>query len=54
MRLVRPVVEDERLVGEKHLLADRQQRVGDVRRGPTGALYVVTDSRELCRIASQG
>jgi aldose sugar dehydrogenase len=42
-RLVRLVLESNRVVGEEHLLADRGQRVRDVRQGPDGALYVVTD-----------
>ena len=42
-RLVRLVVEGDRVRGEEHLLADRGQRVRDVRQGPDGALYVVTD-----------
>jgi glucose/arabinose dehydrogenase len=52
-RLVRVVIEDGRVTGEEHLLADRGQRVRDVREGPDGALYVVTDeaSGELWRIA---
>lgn len=54
MRLVRLVIEDERVVGEEHLLTDRAQRVRDVREGPDGALYVVTDGGELWRIAPQG
>ena len=32
-----------RVTGEEHLLVDRGQRVRDVRQGPDGALYVVTD-----------
>lgn len=42
-----------RVTGEEHLLADRGQRVRDVRQGPDGALYVVTDETagELWRIA---
>ena len=53
MRLVRLVLEDDRVVGEEHLLVDRNQRVRDVRQGPDGALYVVTDMAdgELWRIA---
>ena len=42
-RLVRLVIKDNRVTGEEHLLADRGQRVRDVRQGPDGALYVVTD-----------
>jgi glucose/arabinose dehydrogenase len=52
-RLVRLVLEDDRVVGEEHLITDRDQRIRDVRQGPDGALYVVTDERagELWRIA---
>lgn len=52
-RLVRLVLENDRVAGEEHLLADRGQRVRDVRQGPDGALYVVTDEKngELWRIA---
>jgi aldose sugar dehydrogenase len=32
-----------RVVGEEHLLVGRSQRVRDVRQGPDGFLYVVTD-----------
>ena len=53
-RLVRLVIEDDRVVGEEHLLADRQQRVRDVRQGRDGELYVVTDGGELWRITPQG
>jgi glucose/arabinose dehydrogenase len=31
------------VTGEEHLLVERGQRVRDVREGPDGALYVVTD-----------
>ena len=50
-RLVRLVLDGERVVGEEHLLADRGQRVRDVRQGPDGALYVVTDQGELWRVS---
>jgi aldose sugar dehydrogenase len=43
-RLVRLVIKDNRVVGEEHLLAERGQRIRDVRQGPDGALYVVTDN----------
>jgi glucose/arabinose dehydrogenase len=42
-RLVRVTIETNRVTGEEHLLADRRQRVRDVRQGADGALYVVTD-----------
>jgi aldose sugar dehydrogenase len=45
-RLVRLVIKDNRVVGEEHLLADRGKRVRDVRQGPDGALYVVTDESD--------
>ena len=50
--LVRLVLDGTRVVGEERLLADRGQRVRDVRQGPDGALYVVTDERngELWKI----
>ncbi|HEX8557468.1 MAG TPA: PQQ-dependent sugar dehydrogenase [Pyrinomonadaceae bacterium] len=45
-RLVRLVFKDDRVVGEEHLLTERGQRVRDVRQGPDGALYVVTDESD--------
>jgi glucose/arabinose dehydrogenase len=50
--LVRLTVQDGRVTGEEHLLAERGQRIRDVRQGPDGALYVVTDqaSGELWKI----
>ena len=42
-RLVRLVIENGRVTGEEHLLAERRQRIRDVRQGPDGALYMVTD-----------
>ena len=52
-KLVRLTLQNERVTGEEHLLADRRQRVRDVRQGSDGALYVVTDEDdgELWRIA---
>ncbi len=52
-RLVRLTFENDRVSGEEHLLTDRDQRVRDVRQGPDGALYLVTDEAkgELWRIA---
>ena len=53
-RLVRLVIDGDRVTGEEHLLADRGQRLRDVRQGPDGALYVVTDGGELWRITPRG
>ena len=51
--LVRLTIANDRVTGEERLLADRGQRIRDVRQGPDGALYVVTDAEngELWRIA---
>ena len=51
--LVRLDIENGRVVGEEHLLADRGRRVRDVRQGRDGALYIVTDedNGELWRVA---
>ena len=57
MRLVRLTLgANGRVTGEEHLLTDRNQRVRDVRQGPDGALYVVTDASEgeLLRIVPGG
>ena len=52
-RLVRLTLDNDRVTGEEHLLVDRGRRVRDVRQGPDGTLYVVTDDSkgELWRIA---
>ena len=51
--LVRLVIEGDRVTGEEHLLADRKQRIRDVREGADGSLYLVTDedNGELWRIS---
>jgi glucose/arabinose dehydrogenase len=42
--LVRLELNGEKIVGEERLLTDRKERVRDVRQGPDGALYVLTDA----------
>ena len=42
--LVRLILEGDRVVGEERLLEDLKQRIRDVRQGPEGALYVLTDA----------
>ncbi|HUF28293.1 MAG TPA: PQQ-dependent sugar dehydrogenase [Gemmatimonadaceae bacterium] len=51
-RLIRLVIENDRVTGEEHLLVDRGQRVRDVRQGLDGTLYVLTDEEngEILRI----
>jgi glucose/arabinose dehydrogenase len=52
-RLVRLVLQNGKVVAEEHLLVDRNQRIRDVRQGPDGALYMVTDADqgELWKLA---
>lgn len=52
-RLVRLTFDGDRVSGEEHLLNDRSKRIRDVRQGPDGNLYVVTDDSngELWRIS---
>jgi glucose/arabinose dehydrogenase len=45
-KLVRLVIEDQRVTGEEWLLADRGKRVRDVRQDAAGVLYVVTDEED--------
>jgi aldose sugar dehydrogenase len=49
----RLVLDGHRVVGEERMLLDQRQRMRDVRQGPDGALWVVTDDRNgrLIRIA---
>lgn len=56
MRLVRLVIENGRVAGEEHLLTDRRKRIRDVKQGPDGALYLVTDEEngELWKIVPRG
>ena len=48
--LIRLVIECERVVGEEPLLANRNQCVRDVRQGPDGLIYVLTEDGGLLRI----
>ncbi|MBL0727176.1 PQQ-dependent sugar dehydrogenase [Piscinibacter sp. HJYY11] len=45
-KLVRLVIEGQRVVGEEWLLADRGKRVRDVRQDKAGAVYLVTDEED--------
>ena len=52
-QLVRLVMKNNKVAGEEHLLKDRGQRIRDVKQGPDGFLYVITDDNngELLRIS---
>jgi glucose/arabinose dehydrogenase len=41
--LIRLELDGERVVGDERLLADRGERIRDVRQGPDGLLYLLTD-----------
>ncbi len=40
----------DRVVGEEPLLVDRHERVRDVRIGPDGAVFVLTDNGNLLKL----
>src|SRR6185312_1663757 len=42
--LVRLTVEGNKITGEERLLHDLHERIRDVRNGPDGALYLLTDN----------
>jgi aldose sugar dehydrogenase len=49
--LIRLVLDGERVVGEERLLGERNQRIRDVRQGPDGLIYLLTQDGSLLRIA---
>jgi glucose/arabinose dehydrogenase len=42
--LVRLTLDGEKITGEERLLRELGERIRDVRNGPDGALYLVTDN----------
>jgi glucose/arabinose dehydrogenase len=48
--LIRLVLDGNKVAAEEHLLQDRKQRVRDVRQGPDGAVYLLTDDGTLLRL----
>jgi glucose/arabinose dehydrogenase len=48
--LVRLVLKGNRVAAEESLLTDLGQRIRDVRQGPEGALYILTDGGSLLRL----
>ena len=49
--LVRLVLDGDKVVGEERLLTDRNQRIRDVRQGPDGLIYVLTQDGSMLKIA---
>jgi len=56
MQVVRLEIRDDRVVGEEKLLRERCRRFRDVRQGPDGLIYLITDDAngEILRLAPQG
>ena len=48
--LVRLVLDGNKVVAEERLLADRKQRIRDVRQGPDGAVYLLSDDGMILRL----
>lgn len=48
--LVRLTLDGDKVVGEERLLAELKQRIRDVRVGPDGAVYVLTDGGPLIKL----
>ena len=48
--LDRLTLQGDKVVAEEPLLADLQSRIRDVRVGPEGAVYVITDDGRLLKI----
>jgi glucose/arabinose dehydrogenase len=44
--LIRLELDGDRIVGEERLLGERNERIRDVRQGPDGYLYLLTDAQE--------
>jgi glucose/arabinose dehydrogenase len=44
--LIRLELDGDRIVGEERLLGERNERIRDVRQGPDGYLYVLTDAQD--------
>ena len=55
IHLRRLILEGTRVVEQQQLLLDRRERIRDVRQGPDGYLYVLTDSEagELLRVSPE-
>jgi glucose/arabinose dehydrogenase len=51
--IIRLVIQNNKVTGEERLLADQEERFRDVAEGKDGALYAITDSGKLYRIAKK-
>jgi glucose/arabinose dehydrogenase len=51
--IIRLVIENNKVTGEERLLANEGERFRDVAQGKDGALYAITDSGKLYRIAKK-
>ncbi|MCF6133157.1 PQQ-dependent sugar dehydrogenase [Flavobacterium wongokense] len=51
--IVRLVIQDNKVIGEERLLESEGERFRDVAQGKDGALYAITDSGKLYRIAKK-
>lgn len=49
--LIRLVMQDKRVVGEERLLTAQEERMREVAQGPDGAVYLLTDSGDVLRVA---
>lgn len=54
--LVRLELDGERVIGEERLLRERKERIRDVRQGPEGAIYLLTDASngKLLKLVPKG
>lgn len=50
-KLVRLVLDGDKVVGEEWLLQDQDERIRDVGQGPDGAIYVAVDSGSILRVS---
>lgn len=50
-KVARLTMEGDRVTGEEWLLRDREERNRDIKQGPDGALWIVTDEGKLLRVA---
>jgi glucose/arabinose dehydrogenase len=53
-KVARITMQGDRVAGEEWLLRDREERNRDIRQGPDGAIWIVTDEGKLLRIARRG